>query len=50
MATILIGIDINQQCTDLDFGIDLPDDVITKKHSKNLEWMMMILVLLIMSN
>ena len=28
MATILIGIDINQQCTDLDFGIDLPDDVI----------------------
>ena len=40
MATILIGIDINQQCTDLDFGIDLPDDVIEqieRKYKKALE-------------
>ena len=40
MATILIGIEINQQCTDLDFGIDLPDDVIEqieRKYKKALE-------------
>ena len=40
MATILIGIDINQQLTDLDFGIDLPDDVIEqieRKYKKALE-------------
>ena len=40
MATILIGIEINQQCTDLDFGIDLPDDVIEQiecKYKKALE-------------
>ena len=28
MAKILIGIEINQQLTDLDFQIDLADDVI----------------------
>ena len=40
MATILIGIDINQQCIDLDFGIDLADDVIKQiecKYKKALE-------------
>ena len=40
MATILIGIDINQRCTDLDFGIDLVDDVIEqieRKYKKALE-------------
>ena len=40
MATILIGIDINQQLTDLDFQIDLADDVIEqieRKYKKALE-------------
>ena len=40
MATILIGIEINQQLTDLDFQIDLADDVIEqieRKYKKALE-------------
>ena len=40
MATILIGIDINQQLTALDFQIDLADDVIEqieRKYKKALE-------------
>ena len=40
MATILIGIEINQQLTDLDFRIDLADDVIEqieRKYKKALE-------------
>ena len=34
MATILIGIEINQQLTDLDFQIDLADDVIEQIECK----------------
>ena len=34
MASILIGIVINQSCCDLDFGIELTDDVIEKIEQK----------------
>ena len=34
MASILIGIVINQSCCDLDFGIKLADDVIEKIEKK----------------
>jgi len=34
MASILIGIVINQSCCDLDFGIELADDVMEKIEQK----------------